>query len=55
MGAIKRLCGVIITTAVSAVTFCFVSEKYNQYAHDEAAKTELKNKLANLNPFKKKD
>ena len=55
MGAIKRLGGIIITTAVSAITFCFVTEKYNQYAHDEVAKKELKNKLANHNPFKKKD
>lgn len=53
MEIVKKLGMVVLTTAVSALTYCVVTDKYTQYAHDEVAMGELKNKISKLNPFKK--
>lgn len=53
MEIVRKLGMVVLTTAVSALTYCVVTDKYNTYVHDEVAMGELKNKISKLNPFKK--
>ena len=53
MEMIKKLGKIVGGAALSALTACVVQDMYKTYAHNDVAKTRLKNKIKGLNPFNK--
>ena len=53
METVKYVGKVVLGTVVSAVTYFAIADVYVKYKTSEIARTELKEKLAKVNPFSK--